>query len=44
MFWNFLRKKEKAELEKGAGDCDKGKQQVTPFNKSSGSRYRHTIF
>jgi hypothetical protein len=34
---NNFEKKEKAELEKSAGDCDKGKQQVTPFNKSSGS-------
>jgi hypothetical protein len=40
MFCNFLRKKQKAELEKSEGDCDKGKQQVTPFNKLSGSAAR----
>ncbi len=35
-FWE----KAKVELEKSEGDCDKGKQQVTPFNKSSGSAAR----
>ncbi len=33
----IILKKAKAELEKSEGDCDKGKQQVTPFNKSSGA-------
>ncbi len=37
----ILRKsKKKAELEKSEGDCDKDKQQVTPFNKSSGTAAR----